>query len=98
LEDYLKKNLPVWSNLPNYPFTPLIMTIIPWITDLNPQDASPISVLDDVAPRPIFFIHNDGDASIPYTESEMMVEKYPDICYLWLNEGEGHVTAYKENE
>lgn len=98
LEDYLRVNLPVWSDLPNFPFTPLIMTIIPMITDLNPKDASPISVLDDVAPRPILFIHNDGDASVPYTESELMVDKYPDIFSLWLIEGEGHVTAYKNNE
>src|SRR5699024_5107127 len=42
LEDYLRVNLPVWSDLPNFPFTPLIMTIIPLITDLNPKDASPI--------------------------------------------------------
>jgi len=98
LEDYLRVNLPVWSDLPNFPFTPLIMTIIPLFTDLNPKDASPISVLDDVAPRPILFIHNKGDGSIPYTESEQMANIHPDIFSLWLIEGEGHVTAYKQNE
>lgn len=98
LEDYLKVNLPVWSDLPNFPFTPLIMTIIPLMSDLNPKEASPISVLDDIAPRPILFIHNTGDDSIPYTESEKMVEKHPDDFSLWLIDGEGHVTAYKQNE
>lgn len=98
LEDYLRVNLPVWSDLPNFPFTPLIMTIMPLIYDLNPKDASPISVLDEVAPRPILFIHNKGDGSIPYTESELMASKYPEVFSFWLIDGEGHVTAYKQNE
>lgn len=98
LEDYLRKNLPVWSDLPNFPFTPLILTIMPLITDLDPKEASPISVLDEVAPRPILFIHNKGDASIPYTESELMVEKHPEYFTLWLTEGEGHVMSFKQNK
>lgn len=98
LEAYLKVNLPVWSDLPNFPFTPLIMFLMPIISDLDPKDASPISVLDDIAPRPVLFIHNKGDDSIPYTESEKMAEKHPDIFELWLTDGDGHVKAYKQNK
>lgn len=98
LEDYLKVNLPVWSDLPDFPFTPLILTIMPLITDLDPKEASPISVLDDIAPRPVLFIHNEGDTSIPYSESELMVEKHPDVFELWLTDGEGHVKSYEQNK
>src|SRR5690625_459249 len=98
LQEYLKVNLPVWSDLPNFPFTPLILTLMPIISDLNPKDASPISVLDDIAPRPVLFIHNKGDDSIPYTESEKMMEKHPDVFELWLPDGDGHVKAYKQNK
>lgn len=98
LEDYLNVNLPVWSNLPAFPFTPLIMNIMPLITDLKPKEASPISVLDDIAPRPVLFIHNKGDTSIPYTESELMVNKYPEHFTLWLTDGEGHVKSYQQNK
>lgn len=98
LEDYLKVNLPVWSDLPDFPFTPLILTIMPLITDLDPKEASPVSVLDDIAPRPVLFIHNEGDTSIPYTESELMVEQHPDVFDLWLTDGEGHVKSYEQNE
>lgn len=98
LEDYLKVNLPVWSDLPNFPFTPLILTIMPMITDLDPKEASPISVLDNVAPRPILFIHNEGDTSIPYTESEIMMKKHPDVFSLWLTDGEGHVKSFEQNK
>lgn len=98
LEDYLKVNLPVWSDLPSFPFTPLIMTITPMLTDLDPKEASPISVLEDVAPRPVLFIHNKGDDSIPYSESERMKDAYPDDFSIWLPEGDGHVKAFKQNE
>lgn len=97
LEDYLKVNLPVWSDLPDFPFTPMILTIMPMITDLDPKEASPISVLDDIAPRPILFIHNEGDGSIPYTESELMVEQHPEHFSLWLTEGDGHVKSFEQN-
>lgn len=98
LEDYLKVNLPIWSDLPAFPFNPLILTIMPMITDLDPKEASPISVLDDIAPRPILFIHNRGDGSIPYSESEIMVEKYPEHFSLWLTDGEGHVKSFEQNK
>lgn len=98
LEDYLKVNLPVWSDLPSFPFTPMILTIMPLITDLDPKEASPISVLDDVAPRPVLFIHNKDDGSIPYTESEIMANEHPDVFSLWLTDGEGHVKSFEQNQ
>src|SRR5699024_8702559 len=83
---------------PNLPFTPLIMTLMPIISELDPKDASPISVLDDIAPRPVLFIHNKGDDSIPYTESEKMMEKHKDVFDLWLRDGDGPVKAYQQNK
>lgn len=97
LTDYLKANLPVWSGLPHYPFTPLIMKLMPMVTDLDPGEASPISVLDDIAPIPVLFIHNIGDEAIPYTESEKMAEKHPNVFQLWLPDEKGHVQAFKQN-
>jgi dipeptidyl aminopeptidase/acylaminoacyl peptidase len=97
LHDYLKENMPVWTDLPNFPFTPLILTIIPMMADIDLDDASPISVLDDVAPRPILFIHNRGDGSIPYTESEKMYKQHPEAFSYWLTEGEGHVKSFEQN-
>ncbi|VEF48970.1 dipeptidyl aminopeptidase/acylaminoacyl-peptidase-like protein [Bacillus freudenreichii] len=97
LHNYLKVNMPVWTDLPNFPFTPLILTIIPFMADVDLHDASPISVLDKVAPRPVLFIHNRGDASIPYTESEIMAEKDPDHFALWLTDGDGHVKSFEQN-
>ncbi len=74
LTTYLRENLPVWTNLPSFPFTPLILGTVPLITDLNPSDASPIEAVQNKKDMPIFFIHGDGDQTIPYTESEKMVQ------------------------
>lgn len=97
LHEYLKTNMPVWTDLPNFPFTPLILTIIPLMGNIDLDEASPISVLDSVAPRPVLFIHNKEDGSIPYEESEMMARKHPESFTLWLPEGEGHVKAFEQN-
>ena len=37
LSPYLKDNLPVWSNLPGFPFTPLILLILPRLIGVNPH-------------------------------------------------------------
>lgn len=97
LQLYLKENLPVWTDLPNFPFTPLILTIIPMMADIDLKEASPKNALEEVAPRPILFIHNRGDESIPYTESVKMAESNPESFSLWVPEGEGHVMSFKQN-
>lgn len=97
LYDYLKVNLPVWTDLPDFPFTPLILTIIPLITDLDPKEASPMTDLAKVAPRPVLFIHNKKDDKIPYKESEKMVEVNPNIFDIWLTNGAGHVKSFEQN-
>ncbi|MCJ8008974.1 alpha/beta hydrolase [Lederbergia wuyishanensis] len=86
-----------WSDLPNFPFTPLILTMIPLMTNLDLQDASPVSVLNKLKNRPVLFIHNKGDDLIPYSESEKMVQKYPESFSIWITDGEGHVESYKQN-
>ncbi len=37
LSPYLKDNLPVWSRLPRFPFTPLILLILPRLIGINPH-------------------------------------------------------------
>lgn len=94
LYEYLETNLPVWSELPDFPFTPLILTLLPPITGIDPKAASPIDALDDIYPRPILFIHSDMDDKIPYTESAKMAERYPDRFALWQSTGAGHADTY----
>nr|WP_207952153.1 alpha/beta fold hydrolase [Paenibacillus turpanensis] len=97
LESYLKTNLSVWSKLPEFPFTPLIMALIPKVTELDPKEASPMAELDKIYPRPVLFVHGRNDAYIPSAESEKMAAAHPDRFQLWVTENQGHVQSYKHH-
>ena len=94
LTSYLKENLSVWSHLPNFPFTPLTIAILPVIADVNPAEASPIKAVEHIYPRPILFIHSTGDTKIPYTESEKMAKTHPDAFHFWKTDKAEHVQNY----
>ncbi|MCU7667673.1 alpha/beta hydrolase [Bacillus thuringiensis] len=94
LKDYLKENLPVWTKLPAFPFTPLIMNTIPKIANIDVKEASPIQSLEAIYPRPVLFIHGNGDTKIPYTESEKMAALHPDAFEIWIPEGTDHVKGF----
>lgn len=95
LEAYLSINMPVWTKLPTFPFTQLILNTIPIIAGLNIKEASPLSVLEQVYPTPVLFIHGQEDPFIPFTESVKMYETHPDKFELWLPEGTKHVKGFK---
>ncbi|MBA2875265.1 alpha/beta hydrolase [Thermaerobacillus caldiproteolyticus] len=95
LEGYLRTYMPVWTHLPNVPFTYLILTLIPMLTELDPSESVPMNALDNVAPRPILFIHSKADSSIPYEESVKMYKKHPDVFELWLTKKAKHVKSFE---
>lgn len=95
LRPYLRTNLPVWSKLPHFPFTPLILTILPRMTGIDPERVDALAAVDRVGPRPILFIHSRNDGAIPYTYSEAMWSRNRHTSQLWLTEKAGHVGSYK---
>ncbi|CAM3380753.1 alpha/beta hydrolase [Marinicrinis lubricantis] len=95
LKSYLRENLPVWTNLPHFPFTRVMMSTIPVLTGVKPHETSPISVLDKLIPRKVLFIHGKGDAAIPCSESRKMAESFPEHFELWLTDCGGHVKSYE---
>jgi uncharacterized protein len=95
LKRYLEANLSIWSNLPHFPFTPLILAIMPPVLGVDPAAVDPLSAVDRIYPRPILFIHNEADGTIPYTESEMMWQRHPDRFQFWKPAEGGHVGTYK---
>lgn len=94
LTRYLKENLPVWSHLPNIPFTPLILGILPQLTGIDPDQVDGLSAVDRIYPRPILFIHSPDDHSVPYPNSETMWAKHPDRFELWKPSGADHVKSH----
>jgi uncharacterized protein len=94
---YLEENLSVWSGLPNFPFTPLIITTTQLLINEDIDSLKPIDEIENKADKPILFIHGTGDKDIPFTESEKMVAVNEAMYELWLVEGAEHVKSYQEN-
>jgi fermentation-respiration switch protein FrsA (DUF1100 family) len=95
LKQYLQENLPVWSNLPSFPFTPLIMNILPPLTGIDVGSVDAYKAVDQVYPRPILFVHSGADPSIPVANSERLYGLHPDKFSLWKSGANTHVGSYK---
>ncbi|WNR46505.1 alpha/beta hydrolase [Paenibacillus roseipurpureus] len=95
LGPYLKANLPVWSKLPRYPFTPLILTILPRLIGVNPDEVDALTALEEIAPRPVLFIHSEDDSAIPASNSIEMYKRFPDDFELWVTTKADHVGTFQ---
>jgi uncharacterized protein len=95
LKPYLKQNLSVWSRLPNFPFTWLIITILPRLTGIDPNQVDALIAVNHIYPRPVLFIHSRDDSAIPFTHSEKMWRTHQDRFEFWKTEKAGHVGTYQ---
>ncbi|WP_168120431.1 alpha/beta hydrolase [Paenibacillus sp. HB172176] len=95
LNRYLLDNLSVWSKLPKYPFSPLMVFFIRFVMRKNPQHVKPIVSIQDIYPRPVLFIHGDQDDAIPCSNSEKMCERHADAFTYWKVPGAKHTGSYK---
>lgn len=94
LYPYLQENLPLWSHLPAFPFTPLILAIEPAITGVNPHQADPIHAVPRIQ-APILFIHGLADSQIPYANSQQLKAAAVNPAdELWLVPGADHVKSF----
>jgi len=95
LKEYLQVNMPIWTKLPNIPFTPLILREIPVITGIKPENVSPLREIEKFAKRPILFIAGDADDTIPMENSQILWEKVNNPNdEFWVVPGAKHVGAY----
>jgi uncharacterized protein len=96
LKDYLNTNLPHWSHLPSFLFTPIIMHSIPLIAGIDMTKVSPFHVVAKLGSRPLLLIHSKADDTVPYQNSERIYQAIPDKSHteLWLTEKAGHIKTY----
>lgn len=95
LKDYLQVNMPIWTKLPNLPFTPLILREIPVMTGIKPENVSPLHEMKKFEKRPILFIAGDADDTIPMENSKKLWENVNNSeDQLWVVPGAKHVGAY----
>src|SRR5438552_1116444 len=95
LYPYLEENLTVWSHLPAFPFTPLILGLEPMITGVNPKLAAPIRAVPNIQAQ-LLFIHGLDDHQIPYRNSQdLLAAARSRAAQLWLVPGADHVKSFK---
>ena len=63
LRSYLQVNMPVWTGLPNVPFTWTIMALLPAAHRPDVDQVSPVAVIP--ACRSRYCSSTDGDTAIP---------------------------------
>lgn len=97
LTRYLKRNLPVWTRLPNFPFTTLILSILPPLMRTNPDEVDAERAVERLYPRPLLLIHSRADGAIPASHSETLAAKHPDRFELWLTDDAPHVGSYRSD-
>lgn len=95
LNRYLLDNLSVWSKLPKYPFSPLMVFAIRFVMRKNPQLVKPMMSLQHIYPRPVLFIHGDCDDAVPFADSETMSLRFTDAFSLWKVPGARHTGSYR---
>lgn len=97
LAPYLRENMPVWTGLPNVPFTWTIMALLPPLIGLDMDVVSPLQVMPQLA-QDVLLIHTDGDDAIPVSNSEQLAAAgHPDRTELWVVPGPKHIGARSVN-
>lgn len=98
LKEYLDNGLSKWSNLPAVPFNETITFSIEILANIDPAKASPRSVIDKIAPRPILFIYGKDSKTISAENSNELYRIYSksagDKAVLWETEDIDHVGSY----
>ncbi|WDL95932.1 alpha/beta hydrolase [Alicyclobacillus sp. ALC3] len=93
LNTYLVENLPRWSKFPSFPFTWLVLQLIPFLVKASPEQVVPLHALPALADTPILFIHGMGDKRIPWQHSQRMYERSSN-SELWLVPDADHCGSY----
>lgn len=96
LNTYLKVNLPVWSNLPNVPFTTEIMSLFRILERMDPKKVSPYKAVNNLGNRKLLLIHSKDDKAIPYENSKQIYNSVRDKSKveLWLTDKADHIRTY----
>ncbi len=101
LRAYLEENLPYWSYLPSYPFTPLIINIIPYLSGIDADSVSPVhSVANMDKDDRLLLIHSTSDIAIPSENSEQILSAVQGKgqVELWTTNKGDHIESYITNE
>jgi len=74
LEDNVAYGVQALTGLPPFPFAPLIVAFVEAEADFDLDDVRPIDYLDQIAPRPILFIHGEEDEKVHISNLDLLYE------------------------
>ena len=86
----------IWrlAHLPGAPFIFAVGLLFRLRTGSSLAEASPLSVLSALEPRPLFFIHGGADSLIPVSHSRLLYDAYRGPREIWIVQGSPHCGAY----
>ncbi|MFD4932132.1 alpha/beta hydrolase [Peribacillus butanolivorans] len=95
LKAYLNENLSYFTKLPKYPFNPIILNTIPFLSGVKLDVVKPIDVIGKIYPRKVLFIHSDADKTIFCRHSELLSNCHPDKFTYWKTSGVLHLRSHQ---
>ena len=101
LDDYLNKELPVWSKLPAVPFNKTILFSMKALTGVDPGKVSPKDIIAKMAPTPLLLIHSKDDKQVSVDNSKKLYDIYSKVvgtkAEFWETSGVDHVGSYEKS-
>lgn len=92
-EETLRSEFPKKSNLPNLFLPPVVLTV-QILTGVDITTSRPIEEVGKIAPRPMLFIHANGDETIPIEHAERLAAAAPSKEDLWIIEADEHAKTF----
>lgn len=80
---------------PLRPLARLVQHLIELRLGLNLGEASPLSYVGRIAPRPVLFIYGERDPFVPLADQEAVLAACGEPKTVWRVEGAGHREAHK---
>lgn len=84
LKSYLYSSLPVWSNLPTFPFTFFILPISTFMTGKDINEVSPEREIRKIQANKVMLIHSKSDTAVSYKSSHILHAAANSYALLWV--------------
>jgi uncharacterized protein len=94
VSDNVADSVYVLTNLPAFPFAPLIVFFGEHQSGLKIGDVRPIDSIAHISPRPLLLIHGDQDRTILVKNSYALYDAAQEPKELYIIQGAGHGNLY----
>lgn len=94
LEQIAAQSVRAFCHLPRFPFMPLILRFGELLTASRIRAHRPIDALAAIAPRPVFFIHDETDQFIPVAHTHALFAAASEPKECWITPCDGHASIW----